>query len=136
MALLVLEALPEGRQVTQLVLLAAAISPDYDLTTPLARSERGITNFYSWGDVPHLVLGTLAAGTIDRRHSVSAGASGFRVPANLSDEALELYETRLVQVPYEMAMAGSFHLGGHTGPTTRKFVSTWVAPRLMADSRP
>jgi len=135
MALLALEALPEGRQVTQVVLLAAAISPTYDLTTALARSERGILSFYSWGDVPHLVLGTLAAGTLDRRHSVSAGASGFRVPKGLSDEALALYETRLVQVPYRVAMAGSFNLGGHAGPTTRKFVATWVAPRLVADSK-
>lgn len=131
MALLVLEALPEDHQVTQVILLAAAISPNYDLTTALSRSERGITNFHSWGDVPHLVLGTLAVGTIDRRHSVSAGASGFRTPAGLSEEGQRLYETRLVQVPYQVAMAGSRNLGGHIGPTSRKFVAEWVAPRLL-----
>ncbi len=55
MAVLILESLPEDRHVTQAILLAAAISPDHDLTQALARTEQGITSFYSWGDVPHLV---------------------------------------------------------------------------------
>lgn len=133
MALLVLDALPEEHRVTQVILLAAAISPDFDLTTALSRTERGITNFYSWGDVPHLVLGTLAMGTIDRKHSISAGASGFRMPGDLTEQGHRLYETRLEQVPYRLAMAGSFNLGGHTGPTMKKFVANWVAPRLAVN---
>jgi hypothetical protein len=117
--------------VNQVVLLAAAISPDYDLTTALARSERGILNFHSWGDVPHLVLGTLALGTIDRQHTVSAGARGFHVPDELDDDARELYATRLQQIPYRLAMIKSLNAGGHTGTTNHKFVAEWVAPRLL-----
>jgi pimeloyl-ACP methyl ester carboxylesterase len=131
MAVLTLEALPAERNVDQVVLLAAAISPDYDLATALAHSEQGIVNFYSWGDVPHLVVGTLALGTIDRRHTVSAGASGFHVPAELSDKARELYAARLQQIPYRLAMLKSLNVGGHTGPTNHKFVAEWVAPRLL-----
>jgi pimeloyl-ACP methyl ester carboxylesterase len=130
MAVLTLEALPADRNVNQVVLLAAAISSDYDLTTALAHSEKGIVNFHSWGDVPHLVVGTLALGTIDRQHTVSAGARGFRVPADLDDDGRELYATRLQQVPYRLAMLKSLNAGGHTGPTNHKFVADWVAPRL------
>lgn len=130
MAVLILEALPADRNVNQVVLLAAAISPDYDLTTALAHSEKGIVNFHSWGDVPHLVLGTLALGTIDRQHTVSAGARGFRVPDDLDDDARELYATRLQQIPYRLAMIKSLNAGGHTGPTNHKFVAEWVAPRV------
>ena len=130
MAVLTLEALPADRNVDLVVLLAAAISPDYNLANALAHSERGIVNFHSWGDVPHLVLGTLALGTIDRQHTVSAGARGFRAPHDLDDDARELYATRLHQVPYQMAMLKSLNAGGHTGPTNHKFVAEWVAPRL------
>jgi pimeloyl-ACP methyl ester carboxylesterase len=131
MAVLILEALPADRSVTQAVLLAAAISPDHDLSTALARTEKRLINFHSWGDMGYLGLGTIALGTIDRRHSVSAGASGFRIPKDLSDAGRSLYETRLDQVPYRLEMLRSFNLGGHFSPTNRKFVAEWVAPRLV-----
>ena len=130
MAVLVLESLPEDRHVSQAILLAAAISPDHDLTQALARTDRGITNFYSWGDVPHLVVGTLALGTIDRKHTVSAGAGGFHLPPDLSENERQLYANQLHQVPYRLEMVRSFNGGGHTGPTNRKFVTDWVAPLL------
>jgi hypothetical protein len=119
--------------VNQVVLLAAAISPDHDLTTALAHSEKGILNFHSWGDVPHLVVGTLALGTLDREHTVSAGASGFRIPNDLDDDARDLYATRLQQIPYRLTMLKSLNAGGHTGPTNHKFVAEWVAPRLAVE---
>ena len=128
MAVFVLEALPEDRKVTQVVLLAAALSREYDLSKALARCERGIVNFYSWGDVPHLVVGTAALGTIDRKHTISAGAGGFRVPKQVGEAGRELYAERLQQIPYRPAMLKSRNAGGHIGPTTRKFVSEWVAP--------
>ncbi len=130
MAVLILEALPADRQVTQAVLLAAAISPDHDLSTALSRTEHGILNFYSRGDVGYLVLGTLALGTIDRQHSISAGAAGFHPPAQLTDEQRQLYNSRLQQVPYQLSMLRSCNLGGHFSVTNSKFVSDWVAPRL------
>jgi pimeloyl-ACP methyl ester carboxylesterase len=131
-AVLALEALPPERRVMQVVLLAAAISADHDLSTALARTERGIVNFHSWGDVSYLIVGTLALGTIDRQHAISAGASGFHVPENLTDDQRRLYETRLHQVPYRLAMLRSYNTGGHFSPTNRKFVAEWVAPRLAA----
>ena len=133
MAILTLEALPPNRKVQKVVLLAAAISPDHNLTTALRHAEAGIFNFHSWRDVPHLVVGTLALGTIDRQHQVSAGASGFRIPEGLDDDARELYATRLHQVAYRMEMLKSLNAGGHMGPTNPKFVADWVAPLLAVE---
>jgi hypothetical protein len=97
----------------------------------LARTESGIVNFHSWGDVGYLMAGTLVLGTIDRQHTISAGASGFRVPTTADDDTRRLYAARLHQVPYRLEMLRSFNLGGHFSPTNRKFVAEWVAPRLM-----
>lgn len=132
MAVLVLEALPPERSVNRAILLAAAISPDHDLSTALARTELGIVNFHSWGDVAHLVAGTSVLGTIDRQHSVSAGASGFHTPDHLTATERELYATRLVQIPYRLEMLKTFNMGGHLTPTNRKFVAEWVAPYVAA----
>jgi hypothetical protein len=83
----------------------------------------------------YLVAGTLALGTIDRRHTASAGAVGFRVSRDLTPENQLLYETRLHQEPYRIEMARSFNLGGHFGPVNRRFVARWVAPRLNDAAR-
>jgi pimeloyl-ACP methyl ester carboxylesterase len=128
LAVLVLEALPEDRKITQAVLLAGALSPDYNLSTALGRTERGVTTFYSPGDVLYLMAGTLALGTIDRQHTASAGAVGFRLPDHLTTDARQLYETLLHQEPYRWEMARSRNFGGHIGPANRKFVADWVAP--------
>jgi pimeloyl-ACP methyl ester carboxylesterase len=130
LAVLVLEALPEDRRVTQTVLLACALSPDYDLSTALRRSTRGITSFRSGGDLLYLGMGTLALGTIDRQHVVSAGTVGFRTPSHLTPERQEWYESRLHEVPYRLEMLRSFNLAGHFGPVNRRFVAEWVAPTL------
>ncbi|MSR59619.1 MAG: hypothetical protein EXS05_18580 [Planctomycetaceae bacterium] len=130
MAVLILEALPEENKVTQAVMLAGALSPDYDLSTALAHTERGITNFYSGGDALYLMLGTLTLGTIDRKHSISSGAIGFRTPSNLTPQRRDWYESMLHQESYRLEMSRSFNLGGHFGPVNRKFVAQWVAPRV------
>lgn len=132
MSVLVLEALPDERKIDQAVLLAGALSPDYDLSTAMSRTERGITNFSSAGDVGYLMLGTLALGTLDRQHAVSAGAVGFRIPEHLSDERRRWYEAMLHEEPYRLEMARSFNFGGHVGPANRNFVAQWVAPRLQS----
>lgn len=91
-----------------------------------------VFNFHSWGDVTHLVAGTVVLGTIDRHHSVSAGTSGFHTPDNLTDKGRELYATRLVQIPYRLEMLKAFNTGGHLTPTNRKFVAEWVAPYVAS----
>lgn len=132
MSVLTLEALPSDQKVEQAVLLAGAISPDYDLSRALERTERGITSFHSRGDMFYLMAGTLTLGTLDRQHSVSAGAVGFRIPPDLPPERRGWYEAMLHQEPYRGEMFWSLNLGGHMGPTSRRFVAKWIAPRVMA----
>jgi pimeloyl-ACP methyl ester carboxylesterase len=154
MTVLVLEALPPDHPIENAVLLAAALSPDYDLCGAFLRTKHGITNFYSGGDAIYLIAGTLALGTIDRQYAASAGAIGFQLPRQLTDADREkyedqtgricpptewfegnrrlLYDQHLHQVPYRAEMLKSFHLGGHFGPANRRFVADWVAPRLAS----
>lgn len=153
MTVLVLEALPTDHPVENAILLAAALSPDYDLCNAFMRTKHGITNFYSGGDALYLMAGTLALGTIDRQHAMSAGAVGFRLPIPWTDAETEqqkkfagggcpvwdvekgrriLYDRYLHQIPYRAEMLKSFHLGGHFGPANRKFVADWVTPRLAS----
>ena len=55
-AVLVLEAMPPGRKVTRAIVLAPTLSTDYDLRKAIRHTESGIHNYYSYGDVPALML--------------------------------------------------------------------------------
>ncbi len=136
LAVLTLEALPPGTRATSAVLLAAAVSPDHDLTRALTRTEKGIWNFYTNTDIGYLQVGTGLFGTIDRKHTRAAGAVGFRRPARASARTVRAYE-KLHSVRYKPTMFYTGHRGGHTGWTDREFVAVWLAPVILAagDSR-
>lgn len=121
LAVLALEALPPERKVSSTLLLAAAISPDYDLTEALSGTEKGIWNFYSGSDIGYLRVGTTIFGTIDRKHTSAAGAVGF-----------ERKYAKLHSVAYRRAMNNSGHSGSHTGWSKRQFVALWLAPVINA----
>jgi hypothetical protein len=129
-ALFALENMSTGRSITSALLLAAAVSPAYALANALSRTESGIWNFYSPMDVLFLGIGTLVLGTIDSRHTISAGTRGFKIPPNSDAQTKTLYETRLHQQPYNRQMAASWHLGGHNGWTNCLFTAEWLAPML------
>ena len=79
MAIFVCEALPKDVQVDRVILLAAAISPEYDLTPTLAHCRRGLVNFYSEGDWFDAGILTILFGTMDRKqHRPPAGKT--RIP--------------------------------------------------------
>jgi pimeloyl-ACP methyl ester carboxylesterase len=135
LAVLALEALPPGRKVNSATLLAAAISPDYDLTRALNHTEAGIWNFYSNFDVGYLTVGTSFFGTIDRRHTRAAGAVGFKPrPATGSRPGAENAYARLHSVSYKSIMAEAGNRGSHAGWTNRRFVALWIAPVILASS--
>jgi pimeloyl-ACP methyl ester carboxylesterase len=131
-AVFALEALPPDRPVTSALLLAPALSPDYDLRRALRRTKCGLWNFYSSQDFGFLKVGTTIFGTIDREHGSAAGAVGFHEPTGLGDEGAKLYRTRLHQVRYSERMARSGNSGGHTGWASRQFVREWLAPLLYS----
>ena len=75
-----LEKMPEGMQVQTLVLLASALSPDYDLSKALRHVRGKAYVFYSQNDQVVLGAGTRLFGTIDGVKSDAAGLIGFRMP--------------------------------------------------------
>jgi len=128
MALLTAAALPDERQVTGIVLLAAAVSPTFDIRPAAARVTRGIWNYHSQLDWFFLVFGTTLLGTMDGQHVRAAGACGFRGLA--TDELMN--SGSLIQRPWQWKMLSQFHLGEHFGCAHRVFVAEEIVPLIRA----
>ncbi len=135
-AVMAVEMLAKDRPIDAVILLAAALSPQRDLTRALMRTRRGIWNFYSPRDVGFLILGTSLFGTIDRKYGAGAGAVGFEVPDGSSEATAALYAGKLVQVRYHESMADDGNPGTHTGWTSRRFVARWLAPIVLEQDGP
>lgn len=120
------EQLP-ANSLERIVLLAAAVAPDYDLRPALRATRHEIVSFYSTHD--HFILGwgTSQFGTIDRVYGPAAGWRGFVEPSDLSAEDRPLYG-KLVQVPWRPDMILEGHLGAHIGSSMPGFVRKEVAP--------
>lgn len=125
MALLTAQSLPDDVRLTGLILLAAAISPGFDLSIARAKVERGLWNFYSWLDCLFTGLGTTVFGTIDGRHGPAAGMIGLRTPSD--DNGL----TVVTQTCHGWAMTRQFNLGGHFGCVHRVFIEEAIASILL-----
>lgn len=128
-AVLAAERMPEDVQLTSVILLAAALSPDYDLRPALRHTQNGIFNYYSSHDRFFLDAGTRVAGTIDRSHTSAAGSVGFRRPSGRETGDRDLYD-KLHQVAWETKMTWSGHWGDHFGWTNPGFVRRYLAPLI------
>jgi len=128
-ALMATGMLPRDRPVTAMFLLAAAVSPEFDLRGALANTHGTIVNCYSERDELLLGAGTTIAGTMDRRHGESAGKVGFRVPGR-GEPGDDRRFDRLIQIPWTVQMSHLGNPGGHAGCTDRGFVRRWLAPRV------
>ena len=117
-----LEKLPAGVNVDTVVLLAPALSPEYDLSKSLAHVRGKMFAFTSPYDVV-LGPGTRTFGTIDGVKCDAAGKCGFVVPA---DADKELYN-RLVQLPYNNKWLRLGNVGDHIGSMGRHFSRNVVA---------
>lgn len=133
-AILALESLPPDAQVSTAILLAAAVSPTYDLRTALERTRHGIYNYYSEYDQP-LNAGTRVFGTMDRVYGPSAGAQGFRLPPGLDDERSRSEYRKLHNVSWQPEMKACGNYGGHVDWAKRAWVRHYLAP-LVNDPRP
>jgi pimeloyl-ACP methyl ester carboxylesterase len=122
------EALPADEPADGVVLLAPALSPGYDLSVALSRSQGGIVAFYSENDWLILGLGTQTWGTIDGEFTDSAGRVGFTVPEG-ADPALY---AGLHQVGWRPEMATRGHWGGHGTSGSMWFVRDFVAPLITS----
>jgi pimeloyl-ACP methyl ester carboxylesterase len=135
MAAWVLEALPAGCLVERALLLAPALAPSYNLG-PAARGVQG--NLYvthSPLDVALLAVGTTVFGTMDGRHTPSAGLTGFRLPDELGDEDRAAY-AKVRQIRCRPAMARDGHFGDHMGCTSTRFSKRVLAPIVLGLSDP
>ena len=123
------EAMPNGVGIDGMVIIAAALGPDYDLQAALAHSRRGIVSYHSKRDWVILGIGTTVYGTMEGAHTSSAGRVGFNVPGGESKPAA--YE-KLYQVPWRGQMGSEGHIGGHLSSGSRKFIARYVAPLVKA----
>ena len=121
------EALPPG-SVEDVVLLAPAVSADYDLRPTLACSRRGVDSFYSPNDWMYLGLGVAVLGTTDRHRAPAAGRVGFR-PVGATPEDGALY-ARLREYPWDSRQSWTGNHGGHYGGYQPGFLRASVLPLL------
>jgi pimeloyl-ACP methyl ester carboxylesterase len=128
LALMTAEKFPPGT-LERVVLLAPAVSDDYDLR-PALRATRGeVVSYNSAYDWFFLDWGTTQFGTADRVYGRSAGLNGFQIPDGLCDEDRLLYG-RLVQVPWRWDMLLDGRGGAHHSPCMPLFLARHVAPWL------
>lgn len=129
-AIMVAEALPDGVQLRNVVLVQPAVSPDYDLAPALRNVSGKLVNYYSWGDWLVLGLGTATFGTMDRRFTASAGMIGFDVAKAAAEPSLA---ARVQQHEWSPAALDAGHLGGHLGLIGYEWNRRFVAPHLRSE---
>ena len=116
MATLIASALPDDVAIDRLVLVAPAISPDYPLATEVLPHVREfVVNYASERDL-QVGWGTRTFGTIDRKHTASAGAVGFAA----TDARLLQYRWSAADVPF-----------GHAGNHLAYLNGRWQAAKLL-----
>jgi pimeloyl-ACP methyl ester carboxylesterase len=130
-ALLALEQLPPG-VVERVVLLAPAVSANYDLRPALARARGGIDVFYSDRDWAYLGLGVSLTGNADRHWGRAAGRIGFRTLVQCPEDAA-LYG-RLRQHPWQRSLEWTGNHGGHYGGYQPEFLRCFVLPLLRPEA--
>jgi pimeloyl-ACP methyl ester carboxylesterase len=126
-AVMVAEALPENVSIDRLILIAAAVSPEYDLTKVLSHVRGNMVNFYSENDWFMLGWGTQTFGTIDRKNTAAAGRIGFVDAAGKPRESQQIK-----QIEWRPDWARLGHWGGHIGWLARPWAREVLAAQLRA----
>jgi hypothetical protein len=119
-----LEKLPADVKVDTVLLLASALSPEYDLRDALRRVRGKMYSFSSLDDALVLGVGTRTFGTIDGVKCDAAGRCGFALPEGVEPAAYE----KLVQVPYSAEWMDLDNIGDHVGPLRELFARDVLAP--------
>lgn len=121
-----LEALPEDVKIDTWVMLAPALSPEFDLSKALRHVNRAIS-YSSLKDDLVLGTGTRIFGTIDGLRSESAGRVGFKAPAKYDPAQY----AKLSQRPYKPEWAKLGHIGGHMGWMSTAFARAIIVPAMQ-----
>lgn len=127
-----LEKLPEDVVVESVLLLAPALSPEYDLSRALRHVRLSMFAFTSRYDIAVLGAGTRLFGTIDGVKSDAAGLVGFVRP----DSADRTQYVKLVAMPYDAEWVDIGNIGDHIGPMSEEFAKEFLAPILLTGNVP
>jgi pimeloyl-ACP methyl ester carboxylesterase len=125
LALMAAEDVPDDLVLDRIILMAAAVSPGYDLTGALRHSRRDLISFYSGNDWLMIGLGTRIFGTVDRVKTDSAGHVGFR-----EKDGTLLQTDGLIQIPWTPDWRRLGNDGGHRGWLAEKWAREVLAPLL------
>lgn len=119
-----LKRMPEGQRVDTVILLAPAVSPEYDLAPSMAHVSGIMHVFHSDRDEVLLGFSTAVTGTYDHVMTTSAGFKGFENIQALPADAM----SRLRQHAYDPAWRRLGHRGGHFGYRSSQFAAQVLAP--------
>lgn len=122
-----LERLPKGVQVQTMLLLAGALSPQYDLSKALGHVCGKAYSFSSLDDAVVLGAGTRMFGTIDGVDCDAAGRVGFSTPSGADSAAYQ----KLVSRPYQQAWIKLGNIGDHIGTLQTRFAQHVLAPLVL-----
>ncbi len=129
-AILAAEELPDDITLRHIILIHAAISPDYDLTDALHHTHGNLINVHSRWDWFMVGLGTRVFGTIDRQFGPSAGMIGFNLDKacpNPQDRS------RIIQSPWSFDDLKNRRWGGHFAIHLFGINHNYIAPYLLTD---
>lgn len=127
-----LEKLPEDVMVDDIVFIAAALSPEFDLSLALRHVRNKVYAFNSELDYIVLSVGTKMFGTIDRLQVAAAGMVGFKAPGTADAAQYE----KLVQFPYDEDWVRFGNGGEHIGAMMRPFAKNVIARVLLGKGLP
>jgi hypothetical protein len=132
-AIWALEGLPPQIKIQTLLLMAPAISPQYDLSKALRHVEGNTYVFTSTLDTVVLDTGTSLFGTMDGVRTPAAGLTGFVQPPGADPE---MYR-KMIQHPYDRDWIKYGDYGDHIGAMSRRFSQAILAPLIVnADPPP
>jgi hypothetical protein len=116
--------------VESIVLLAPAVSTDFDLRGAMRAARRGVDAFTSEHDRFWLGVGTNIVGTADGKRGVdAAGRVGFAAPPLEPCEAA--LSGRLRQHPWHCSVAWTGNRGDHDGTLRSAYFRAYVLPVLL-----
>ena len=126
------DKLPDDVFVDDFVMIASALSPQYDLSKALRHVRARAYAFNSSLDVLILSIGTKGFGTVDRVKGVAAGLVGFTMPESADKEQY----AKLTQFPYDADWLRFNNPGDHIGPMMRSFAKNVVASVMLGKGVP
>lgn len=122
----------EPNSLERVILLAPAVSSEYDLSVTLAAARQGVDVYTSQRDRLYLGTGTDIVGTADGLRGVpAAGRVGFEPPAPLDANLAR----RLRQHPWNRSVAWTGNDGSHAGGLQSTYLRAYILPLLTPAAR-